>query len=259
MDARTAEQCRAVQAVEFGRGFTLADHVIFEDEYLVAVSKPAGMYVQSGAVLHAGVYDLQTHVATLHPEWKMMHRIDRDTSGLVLFAKTPRSCVALTKIFKSRKLIKEYCCLCELSPEKKLESLTHREDWIDKSIVTGFGRVSPGAFGVFEIGEIGERKGKGQSIVDAETLISLEFIDSEDECAGFRVWPKTGRTHQIRVHMKHLGLPIRGDLRYASGTSFSKAESFPFHFLHAHSLKFQHPFTKVMLNLVAKPPSWWKK
>lgn len=207
--------------------------IFYEDEDLAVVNKPSGMTVHPGAGCPSGtlVNALLHHcreLSSLNDRSRpgIVHRLDRDTSGLIVIAKNNKTHALLAKQFESRSVQKCYVALVEgdvqfdegvidapLGPDPH-----HREK---RSV------LADGAKGAQTFYKVLKRL-KGVSLV--------------------LLMPKTGRTHQLRVHMAHLGHPILGDDKYG------KAHSFPRLALHAKTLAFIHPRTKQRIEFSSPTP-----
>lgn len=198
--------------------------IVYEDSDILVIDKEEGMVVHptldhpSGTVVNALLYYLKLpseNLEDLRPG--IVHRLDKGTSGLLVIAKNSRSLEKLKDQFKTRKIKKKYIALVKGKVEP-------RGGDIEKPI--GRHPTNRKKFAVQEDGK------------EAQTYYNvIEYIGGKRE--GFslvEVSPKTGRTHQIRVHMSSLGYPIVGDRLYG-GKPATRI------FLHASSLEFSHPTT----------------
>jgi 23S rRNA pseudouridine1911/1915/1917 synthase len=206
--------------------------VIYEDEHLAVIDKPAGQVVHPGERFQSGtVSELAVArwgpLPTIQGEDRpgIVHRLDRMTSGLMLVARTEPAMTGLMEQFRERKVEKTYIALCHGSPRFDSE-------WIDGPIE----RVPR-----VERLRVATEEGAGR---EART-----FIECKERFHGFArisAQPKTGRTHQIRVHLSHLGLPIVGDRVYKTAGALAvplpkSAPSLQRQALHAAGLAFEHP------------------
>ena len=235
-------------------------NIVFEDGHLLVINKPAGMVVHpahenwSGTLVNALVYHFQNLPNMKGNEGKpgLVHRIDKDTSGLLVIAKTEPVMSALASQFFHHTIDRTYWALVWGVPEQG-----------EGTINVNVGR-SPKDRRVtiaFPNGDIGRH-----AITHYKVLKSLRYV-SLVECKL-----ETGRTHQIRAHMKHLGHPLFNDEMYGGssivkGTVFSKYKQFVDNCfkiisrqaLHAKTLGFVHPFTKEHLLFDTKLPDDFEK
>jgi 23S rRNA (cytosine1962-C5)-methyltransferase len=195
----------------------MAPCVIFEDEHLLVVKKPAGWNTHAPApFVGEGIYEWLRH---REPRWAtlaIIHRLDKETSGVLIFGKTTRANKSLTEQFTARRVLKKYLLhTVKPVPAKKFAV---------KTLLARVGEKYASRPG----GEMAETK--FTPIVDAKFAIKsagLNMVTAE---------PLTGRTHQIRVHAAESGFPILGDTLYG-GTASSRV------FLHASEIEFTHPAT----------------
>ena len=211
--------------------------ILFEDEYLLALSKPPGMVVHpgsgntSGTLVSGLVYHCQA-IAGVGDAARpgIVHRLDKDTSGLMLVAKDDGVLRKLAADFKNRLVKKEYLAMVHgVMPEK-----TGR-------IVAPIGRHPVNRQKMAVHPEAGRHAATSWRVIDeADNRFSLLAVVIE-----------TGRTHQIRVHMQYLGHPLAGDAVYGGS---SRDHRFPRQMLHAARLGFSHPVTAQYVEIVA--PLW---
>ena len=204
--------------------------VVFEDPWILAVDKPAGLPTQGTWATDR--HDLLALLHTQRPELKLFlhHRLDQGTSGLLVLAKDAKANPGLAKTFASRDLEKIY--LVRIS--EPLASCT-----VDAPI----GRLrgaDPGRFGCE--GNLIEPKAARTDFRPATSDETADLLPGHWVVA--RIY--TGRTHQIRVHLAHLGHPILGDTLYGGAPSDRL-------WLHAWQLNLQHPVTGESLRLMAPP------
>lgn len=220
------------------------DLVIFEDKHLLAVCKPAGTAVHPNppgweanpkAAL-IGEPTLVSMVYAARPEMAregmerlgLVHRLDRDTSGLMLLAKTPDSQRALKEGFRERLMEKTYIGAVAGIPAKKT-------GLIDAPI----GRAS--GYKKIKVWEYGR-----------EAVTEYTVKEKGKRCALLHIHPMTGRTNQIRIHLAHIGHPIMGDKLYGGPDA-------PRMLLHSFCLVFSHPITGKETRLEAPLPEDFKK
>lgn len=188
--------------------------VIHADHQVVVVDKPAGLLSVPGKGEHLADC-LIARVRAVFPEVLLVHRLDRDTSGVIVFALTPHAQRHLGLQFENRQVKKVYVARLWglLEPKEGRVDLPIGVDWPNRPRQ----HVDP-------------VKGR-----PAQT--DWRVVRHEDGTTRVRLMPLTGRSHQLRVHMKELGHPILGDPLYAEGP----ARDFPRLMLHAESLRFRHP------------------
>ncbi len=219
--------------------------VVFEDEWLLAVDKPAGVAVHGGSGVSFGLIE---QLRRARPEAKfleLVHRLDRDTSGLLLVAKKRSALNTLQQQFRNRETGKIYAALVVgawPAACKVIDLPLHKYLLAD-----------------------GERRVRIGSDDDAQSRRSITLIRSARRagpCSLLEVAIKTGRTHQIRVHLAHIGHPIAGDDKYgdfdfnkrmARGEVIAGAR-FDGMFLHAQRLSFDHPASGQRIELQAPLP-----
>lgn len=165
--------------------------VIFENDDLIAVNKPSGMFTIPD---REGQVSLKDLLAARYGNIFTVHRIDRDTSGLVLFAKNSEAHRYLSRLFEERKIEKSYAGIVIGKP-------LHDKDIIDAPIAE-----HPVQKGVMTVSRNGKPSQTGYEVIDGNRSFSL---------LSFQLF--TGRTHQIRVHAKHIGCPLACDPIYGDG------------------------------------------
>jgi RluA family pseudouridine synthase len=203
-----------------------AERILFEDEFLIVVDKPAGLPTQptldeARDNLFASVKKfISKREGVVDAYLALHHRLDRDTSGVILFAKAKEANAGVAKMFSEHLAQKTYNAISAVAPGRKLGSA-----WVAKNYL---GRL-PGPGKQAKYGAV--RSG-GDA---AETRFKL--LESWDQAAWIEAMPITGRTHQIRVHLSEAGTPILGDALYGG----AKRDFAPRLMLHAACLTFPHP------------------
>ncbi|MCZ6520088.1 MAG: RluA family pseudouridine synthase [Bacteroidetes bacterium] len=229
--------------------------IVYEDEFLLVVNKPAGMVVHPahnnwrGTLVNALTYHFQNLPTMQDNEGRpgLVHRIYKDTSGLLVIAKTETTMNGLAKQFFDHTIKRKYYALVwgELEKEKGTIDVNVGRSLKDRRITVAFPEADFGR----------------QAITHFEVVKSLRYV-SLVQCQL-----ETGRTHQIRAHMKYLGHPLFNDVIYGGnkilkGEVFSKYKAFvencfkiiPRQALHAKSLGFTHPVTKKDLDFDSQLP-----
>jgi 23S rRNA pseudouridine1911/1915/1917 synthase len=204
--------------------------ILYEDEHILAVNKPAGMVVHPAPGHWSGTFvnALLGHCQDIAPGTDPMrpgivHRLDKETSGVLLAAKTLASQQKLIEQFSSRKMDKLYLAICQ-------------------------GRPSNGIINA-PIGRHPVHRKEMAALPDGrEAITEIQVAAFNEKCSLVLAKPQTGRTHQIRVHLKHIGCPVLGDSIYG------KKDGHERHLLHAYRLKFDHPITASPIRLIAPIP-----
>lgn len=205
--------------------------VIYEDGNIIGIHKPSGLMVHG---VSGHVADEQTLVDFLlkkYPEIAkvgdepvlrpgIVHRLDKDTSGVMVVARTQESFDALKNIFQEHKVKKTYYAIIKGIPKEK-------KGIIYKPIGIKTGSVKRSV-----------HSGKMAKEAVTEYEVEKEFLRGDEKFALVKVVPQTGRTHQIRVHLASIGYPVIGDPLYGGK---SNAKLFPRQALHAYSLEFTIP------------------
>jgi len=188
--------------------------VLYEDPALIAVEKPAGLLSVPGRGAHLADC-LMSRLAVAFPQVLLVHRLDRDTSGVMVFALTPHAQRTLSMQFEKRTAKKVY-------------------------IARLAGRLEPKS-GTVDLPLIVDWPNRPRQIVDHEdgkpAVTDWHVLKASVDETRVRLMPRTGRTHQLRVHMLALGHPILGDPLYATGPE----REFPRLMLHSEELRLRHP------------------
>ncbi len=200
---------------------------LFEDKYVLVIDKPEGIAVHQGAGKKN--ITIQDMFLNEYPEVKnnmnsdrmgVVHRLDKETSGVLILAKDEWSLKRLQKSFKRREVQKTYYAIVKGLPRFKYNEINLP---IRRSIKN---RTR------FEIAEDDEENSK-------QALTFYTVLLRKENFSLLKVNPKTGRTHQIRVHLSHIGNPIIGDKLYSKENKVNHKRMY----LHAYSIKFPHPIT----------------
>lgn len=209
------------------------------------------------------------------PELHLANRLDRDTSGVMVITKSHKVASKLVKAFTDHKVTKTYIAL-SVGPAPRWEKIT---------IKSGHGRSKFGVWRVYAASDVGRTLPGGSLVKDMETsfeVLSINGQGSFKELSEFRkdeentivaeekavpkndakkneilirAYPRSGRTHQIRLHCQYLGISIRGDVKY-EGIYEWKGRIYDGHELHAESLSFEHPVTGLPIMFQAPLPLW---
>jgi len=205
--------------------------VLFEDNHLLAVNKKSGILVHGDQTGDKSL--LETAKAYIKKKYNKpgdvflqpVHRIDRPTSGLVLFARTSKATTRLTKLFKEKQIQKVYYALVTVKPPFKKDKLTH---YLLKNERNNTVKV------------VSESTQSAK-----ESILEYELVKTVRDNYLLKIRPITGRSHQIRVQLSTIGCPIIGDFKYGS-KQYTDGRSIA---LHAHELSFIHPTKKEQLKI----------
>jgi 23S rRNA pseudouridine1911/1915/1917 synthase len=217
--------------------------VVFKDRALILINKPAGMVVHPGAgnaqhTLQNALLALDPKLA-LVPRAGLVHRLDKDTSGLLVVARTPEAHTALVAAMAAREITREYLAICT-------------------GLMSGGGTIDE------PIGRHRTQRTRMAVRADGRAAVThYRLVERFRAHTLVRVTLETGRTHQIRVHLAHAGFPLVGDpiyggrRRISAGASAALAEAlaaFPRQALHAAKLKLAHPVSGKEMTWEAPVP-----
>jgi len=197
----------------------VSEAVIFEDKHFLVIDKPAGMASHGGSGVSFGAIELLRQ-ARPKDHLELVHRLDRDTSGVLVFARTRAGLTGLQAAIRAGEVTKQYLCLMVGHPNKAKFDVNAP---LKKSVLQG-----------------GERMVR----VADDGKPSLTFFREMEQYPGARLMQATlgtGRTHQIRVHAAHIGHPLAGDPKYGDKEANKRFRDLGLHrlFLHASNLSFE--------------------
>ncbi|WP_336069216.1 RluA family pseudouridine synthase [Mesoflavibacter sp. CH_XMU1404-2] len=215
--------------------------VIYEDNHIIVVNKRAGDIVQGDKtgdkplsdVVKSYLKDKYNKPGNVY--LGTVHRLDRPTSGLVIFSKTSKALPRLNKMFATKDITKTYWALVKNKPKKDSDKLVH---WLKKNPKNN------------------KSYAHSTEVKDSKkAILSYQIIKKLDNFYLLEVTLETGRHHQIRTQLASIGCPIKGDLKYGYDRSNKDASIS----LHARNIKFIHPVSKEELDITAplpKDPVW---
>lgn len=216
---------------------SLAERILFEDNHLLVVNKLPSEIVQGDKT---GDEPLPERIKSFLKEkyqkpgnvfCGVIHRLDRPTSGVVVFAKTSKALERLNAQFREKETNKTYWAIVENKPKELKGSL---RDYLKKN----------------------ESQNKSYAVNESTpgaklALLHYQLLASSDRYHLLEVTIETGRHHQIRAQLSNIGCIIKGDLKYGAKRANKDASIG----LHARSLRFLHPTTKEEITLIANPPA----
>ena len=205
------------------------NRIIYEDNHLIAVTKRSGEIVQGDKTGDKPLSEeIKSYLKTKYKKpgnvfLGTIHRLDRPTSGIVLFAKTSKSLSRMNELFKNKRVQKTYFAVTEDMPNKEkgvIISLLKKNQKQNKSYIT---KLDDGK----------------------KSELEYELIEKLQNYFLIKVKPKTGRHHQIRVQLSSIGCKIKGDVKYGAKRA-NKDKSIC---LHSYSISFVHPVKNELINL----------
>jgi 23S rRNA pseudouridine1911/1915/1917 synthase len=213
--------------------------IIYEDEQIIVVDKPANLITHPAGknktytLLNGIAYHLREHNFDSEP--RLVHRLDKDTTGVLVVAKTEEAKNFLSRQFQKRNVKKKYLAI------------------VYGKFTEKFGKIN--AF----IGKLPKSRKVWHTPLGKEAIteyhVKQEFKCGDNYYSLLEISPLTGRTHQIRVHLSLIGHPVCGDTEYGYSVAVNaKNVVFPRVMLHAWRLKFLHPQKKIWMEFVAEPP-----
>lgn len=214
----------------------MQEQIVFEDNHLLVINKKTGQLVQGDKTGDLSLLDLIKNFIKVRDQKPgnvflgLVHRIDRPTSGLVIYAKTSKALSRLTQMVKNREIKKTYWAVvpkAEIPKNQRLINYLQKNEKNNKATV--FPKATDGA---------------------KEAILNYEIIKVLDNFQLLEVDLETGRHHQIRAQLSKIGVPIKGDLKYGSARSNPDGGIH----LHARQLEFIHPVTKENIKITAPVP-----
>ncbi|QJC29388.1 RluA family pseudouridine synthase [Enterobacteriaceae endosymbiont of Plateumaris pusilla] len=207
--------------------------ILFEDKYIIAINKPSGIAVHGGSGINFGIIENFRVLFKKIKFLELVHRLDKETSGILLIAKKRSVLKILHKQLRENKIIKNYIALVKGTYTKNNHG--HIKGFLLKKNNNNKIKVITHN----TLGKYSETKFKVIKYYNSMMLLNI--------------MPLTGRTHQIRVHMSHIGHPIAYDQRYGDKDFNLNLKKIGLNrlFLHAQKIKFIHPITNKKINICA--------
>lgn len=219
-----------------------APTILYQDNHLLVVQKPPGILSQAAA---AGQPNLLDQLKNYRQQMEgkpgraflgLVHRLDREVGGVMVFAKTSKGAARLTEQFRERRVVKRYLAVLEVARKGMDFAPVEWRDGLMKDEPAHRVIVRP-------VGTAGTQL----------AITRCEFLEAALPLVLARFEPQTGRKHQLRAQAAARGMPILGDRRYGAGRPFAGIA------LWAHSLTIEHPTRREALTFVAAVPAAWKQ
>jgi 23S rRNA pseudouridine955/2504/2580 synthase len=214
--------------------------ILYKDDSVIAINKPAGLAVQGGSGTDQHIDGVLDAFAEGGERPRLVHRLDKDTSGVLLLARTTAAARKLAATFRTRAARKYYWAITVGVPDPVQ------------------GRID------LALAKQGGPRGERVAVDDEEgqhAITLYQVIETAHRRAAWvAMWPQTGRTHQLRVHMAHLGWPVLGDGKYAGQEAFLEGAELPRQLhLHARRLIIPHPKGRGKIDVTAPLSPHMKK
>ncbi len=201
--------------------------ILYEDDSLIAVSKPPGLLVESAGGDEPSLLDM---IVSRHgPKVRACHRLDRLTTGVVLFSKSRLMDKEIARLFEKKRIRKEYWAVVEGEWPRDCNRVETR------------------------IASLGNGVWKNVKEGGKAAISTFRVLKRNTSYTCLQVLPKTGRTHQIRLHCQSVGNPILGDPIYGKVPETSSRLA-----LHARSIRFLHPILDEQIEIIATAPDYWQ-
>lgn len=218
----------------------IALDIVYEDESLLVVNKPQGMVVHpapgnySGTLVNALMHHCKGKLSGINGVLRpgIVHRIDKDTSGLLLVAKTNEAHLSLSAQIQEKTVKREYICVCDgiVKPKRGIVDAPIGRDPSNRLKMA----VTP--------------------INSKHAVTHFEVIEHFENASLVKCVLETGRTHQIRVHMQYIGHPVMGDPMYAKANPMNLQGQA----LHARVIGFDHPASGEYMEFAVEPPEYFE-
>lgn len=212
--------------------------ILYEDNHLIIINKRVGDIVQGDKTGDVPLSEIvKSYIKEKYHKpgnvfLGVVHRLDRPTSGVVIFAKTSKALSRLNGLLRDQKIHKIYLAIVKGQPVVKQQTLTH---YLIKNPKNNKSTA-------FETDNKGRKK----------AVLHYKVLETFDRYSLLEIALETGRHHQIRAQLSKIGHPIKGDLKYG----FKRSNKDAGILLHAYRIQFEHPVTKVAIHITAPPPDF---
>lgn len=225
--------------------------ILYRDAYLVVINKPTALLVHKSMIDPKEIYFAMKILRDQIGQWVYpIHRLDKPTSGVLLFALDSATAKLMNEQFKSKNIIKKYIAV--------VRGYTEEKGFIDYSLSVKLDKIADKKSSEEKEAQEAQTAYKRLSIIEVNHAVGRY---DKARYSLVELSPQTGRKHQLRRHMKHLSHHILGDTKYGRGEHNKMVrEHYGCHrlMLHAVSLEFTHPYTNEKLTLMASVDETWK-
>lgn len=218
--------------------------ILYQDDYLVAINKPSGLLVHKSMIDRHEIYFAMKMLRDQIGKWVYpIHRLDKPTSGVLLFALDKESAKIMSEQFRDRETQKTYLAV--------VRGYTEEKGYIDHALTEKLDKIAD------KKAQENKEAQEAQTEYERLTTVELDFAIGKYDKTRYslvKLFPKTGRKHQLRRHMKHISHHILGDTKYGRGehNKFIRKE-YSCHrlLLHAIELRIKHPYSGEVLRITA--------
>jgi 23S rRNA pseudouridine1911/1915/1917 synthase len=239
--------------------------IVYEDDHLMALNKQKDLIIHPArgrwhGTLVNGLVHYGRKWSTINGEWRpgILHRLDRNTTGIMLVAKSDEAHWRIARQFENRTIQKTYMAIAHGVPPLLSDVIDmpigHDRYIREKMAVRKIESGAKSAITLYEVQEILECTPLGARLVESEFAHDRKNPPPKPKFTLVKLTPKTGRTHQLRVHLSHLGYPLVGDTIYGGRVFESGDFRFDRQALHAYQITFVHPVTLQTMTLSAPLP-----
>jgi len=226
--------------------------ILYKDSYLIAINKPSGLLVHKSMIDRHEIYFAMKILRDQIGQWVYpIHRLDKPTSGVLLFALDSETARLLSEQFKEKIIKKKYIAI--------VRGYIDEEGFVDYPLSVKFDKITDKKANLDKDAEEAQTAYKRLSTVELDHAVGKY---AQTRYSLVELYPRSGRKHQLRRHMKHLSHHILGDTKYGRGEHNKMVrEHYNCHrlMLHSHALEFMHPYTKEVVYLQARVDETWMR
>ena len=216
----------------------LKKSIVFEDEFILVLNKPYGIPVQGGSKINLSIDDALPYISEETNTLKLTHRIDKNTTGILITAKSKEIAKNITRLFKVNKIKKVYYALVLGVPKKK-----------NNLIKLPISKVNVNSF----------EKMKVTEDISKQAITYYQTLETKTNLSLIKIFPRTGRKHQIRIHMLSENCPILGDKKYVLEKSIDDRFLDDNDYMHLHAKKIFFTLNKKSYSFNIQIPDFFLK